>query len=393
LDTDAFESSAGGVVIEREGITLDGSNYSLVGNGAGSGIEVKADMVTIMNIRVSAFSVGVLLLSESNVTVSGTVIEACSNRGIYLGYSQDIRVYESLIANSSLDGVVLDSTSGCSIDRNIILGNGGSGIFIGVGSSLNNITRNQIVGNAVGASLSDGPNMVFHNSFASNGISARSGNSSIWDVGYPSGGNFWSDYTGADADSDGIGDIPYIVDMNSKDNFPLMNPWAAPDLALLSLETSKSVVGDGFVVNVTALCRNRGNKIENCEVSVYANLSFVASQSFLLRSGESVACVFSLNASGFAKGNYSLRASVTSLEEEMSVADNNRIGGSVLVTTPGDIDGDFSVDLKDLMLLAKAYGSTPADANWNSNADLDGNGGVHLIDLVTLATHYGQHFP
>lgn len=63
------------------------------------------------------------------------------------------------------------------------------------------------------------------------------------------------------------------------------------------------------------------------------------------------------------------------------------------VTIPGDLNGDFKVNLEDLVLLAMAYGSKPGDANWNPNADIDKSGAVGLSDLVILALHYGQQYP
>jgi hypothetical protein len=63
--------------------------------------------------------------------------------------------------------------------------------------------------------------------YSSNSVNA-------WDDGYPSGGNYWSDYTGVDlrkgpyqneTGSDGIGDTPYSIDSDNADRYPLMNLW------------------------------------------------------------------------------------------------------------------------------------------------------------------------
>jgi hypothetical protein len=56
----------------------------------------------------------------------------------------------------------------------------------------------------------------------------------------------------------------------------------------------------------------------------------------------------------------------------------------------GDINGDWGVDHKDLLLLAAAYGSSIGQPNYNPNADLDPNGKIDHKDLLILAANYGK---
>jgi len=78
--------------------------------------------------------------------------------------------------------------------------------------------------------------LFYHNNFVNNTqeVSLATPNLNLtWDDGYPSGGNYWSDYNGTDkfsgpfqneSGSDGIGDTPYVIDENNRDNYPFMQP-------------------------------------------------------------------------------------------------------------------------------------------------------------------------
>jgi hypothetical protein len=56
----------------------------------------------------------------------------------------------------------------------------------------------------------------------------------VWDNGYPSGGNYWSDYqtkylNATEIDSSSIWNTPYVIDTNNTDFYPLMTPYVIPE--------------------------------------------------------------------------------------------------------------------------------------------------------------------
>lgn len=83
-------------------------------------------------------------------------------------------------------------------------------------------------------------------------------------------------------------------------------------------------------------------------------------------------------------GTYTIYACSTFMEK---TASNSR---TIQVKLAGDINNDRKTNLSDLVILAKAYGTRPGDANWNPAADLNKDNVISLSDLVLLALNYGR---
>jgi PKD repeat protein len=63
---------------------------------------------------------------------------------------------------------------------------------------------------------------------------------------------------------------------------------------------------------------------------------------------------------------------------------------------PWDINGDGVTDIKDIAIVAKAYGSIPGMPNWNPDADITGptplvpDGKVDIRDIALVSSHFGE---
>jgi len=142
-------------------------------------------------------------------------------------------VLRNIIQSGTECGLNLTDSDNNHVAFNKILSNE-VGVHIGLDSSGNNLTRNEIKLNTqCGILANSSGNFVFHNILIDNAAHVLTDSINVWDNGDPSGGNYWSGYTGTDPDGDGLGNTPYVIDVSNQDNHPLIR---SPDLSLLSVD-------------------------------------------------------------------------------------------------------------------------------------------------------------
>lgn len=173
----------------------------------------------------------------------------------------------------------------------------------------------------------------------------------------------------------------------------IKNVLNRPDIAVSNVTSSKTVLGQGYSLEINVTVTNRGDRVETFKVTIYAGATSITTQAITLTTGNSTTITFRWNTTGFAKGNYTIWAYAWPISGETNTADNSFTGGLVLVTIPGDVDGNFKVDMDDIVLLCGSFGSKAGQPKYNPNYDIDGNGQIDMGDIIIACGHFGQHYP
>lgn len=222
-------------IIINKYIELRGENKETTiidGGGSGNVVHVTWDGVTLTGFTIrycggSWSKSGILVYSSDNIIYGNKIVN--NKNGIYLESGSHNVIFENNIEDNGYHGIRVEYSSYNEIVGNTISNSEANGIYLWESPytfiSRNNITKSYLSGIIIGDYSEN--NVVYSNNFIDNRLeNAYDELNNTWDSGYPSGGNYWDDYTGEDNDGDGIGDTPYDIPGGySKDRYPLMYPF------------------------------------------------------------------------------------------------------------------------------------------------------------------------
>ena len=282
------------------------SDNNFINDDEGISVDESVNIVS-NNLFIGCRSTGITVFESDNNLIDSNIVQNGGFVGVYVFSGNNNTIVGNEIINNNDAGLILDISSSDNFVRgNNISNNGwipwlwGTGVVLWIDTNSNQIVFNNISDNKCGLMVgSTGINEIYHDSFINNQVQVideRTPTSiNLWDNGYPSGGNYWSDYAGVDqksgpyqnlTGSDGIGDTSYIINNNNTDRYPLMKPY---------------------------------------------------------------------------------------------------------VLLIGDINQDGKVDIKDISIVASAFGTSLGDPRWNPAADVNQDGRVDIRDVAIVAKNFGEH--
>ena len=198
---------------------------------------------------------------------------------------------------------------------------------------------------------------------------------------------------------------PTDYDLQLLYNVITWSRYGLHDITITDVTPLKTVVGQGYSMNINVTVANQGDFTETFNVTLYANTTTIETKQITLTNGASTTITFTWDTTGFAKGNYTIWAYAWPVQGETDTADNTLFDGVVYVGVPCDVSGptqgvpDGICNMRDIGYICAHFVTTPTSPNWNPNCDITGptpkipDDVVNMRDIGEACNNFGKTDP
>jgi len=244
LETSQYEDT---MTITADNVSVSGFTIRNTENSPTFSLSYGVKLSHVNNTTISDNTIMKNLEGVGIIGGSGNMIEynwVAKNRyGIFVSnFSRNNVISHNYVSDSDWNGIELDWVDGNVVCANTIVNSTAYGLEIPIYAPSHN-------------------DIIFHNNFVHNvntvveGVTpyyqAYGPTPNSWDNGEE--GNYWSDYNGTDANSDGVGDTPYLAIYGTADHYPLMGNFSDFTVSgyAVTLVSDSLLAGSGFSLNGT----------------------------------------------------------------------------------------------------------------------------------------------
>jgi hypothetical protein len=174
-------------------------------------------------------------------------------------------------------------------------------------------------------------------------------------------------------------------------------PYISPiihDVAVTNLTScyNSTILAQNRTYNVNVTVTNEGGAAETFTLTLYWNTTNLINSTIVtLNVGETKGVQLDWNSTGYARyKSYKLSAYATPVPGETDTADNTFVDPrNLLISYPGDIDGNKKVEVKDVAAVAKLFGVNYPDPKYDPNKDITCDGKIDVKDVSIAAKNFG----